>query len=288
MAKKVIAANLLDMIELITSRKLQEAVFTQNAPNMNVNWDRLPKNNRRRAQILHDKMENLVSRRNKTLREQHSKLFRTLNTIALVNADSTNTAEIEDRIKNLPALNRYLQDSFTRYDLPAGHSKTANLVAFINVVMLSEKETNAGKDAKSIWDDLVASATAALDAIKHDSFKVFPPKSDYNRTDGLQSFEEVLRFTVSTKFHEREYLVMVACENLETHVRYLVKTTPLDHDVSKVVRDRSGKRRFENRPDDNAEAFYRMGGRTVFPARAHVVIGIPDAVFQDIPAVFDE
>ncbi len=101
MAKKVIAANLLDMIELITSRKLQEAVFTQNAPNMNVNWDRLPKNNRRRAQILHDKMENLVSRRNKTLREQHSKLFRTLNTIALVNADSTNTAEIEDRIKNL-------------------------------------------------------------------------------------------------------------------------------------------------------------------------------------------
>ena len=46
MAKKVIAANLLDMIELITSRKLQEAVFTQNAPNMNVNWDRLPKNNR--------------------------------------------------------------------------------------------------------------------------------------------------------------------------------------------------------------------------------------------------
>ena len=255
MAKKVIAANLLDMIELITSRKLQEAVFTQNAPNMNVKWDRLPKNNRRRAQILHDEMENLISRRNKTLREQHSKLFRTLNTIALVNADSTNTAEIEDRIKNLPALNRYLQDSFTRYDLPAGHSKTANLVAFINVVMLSEKETNAGKDAKSIWDDLVASATAALDAIKHDSFKVFPPKSDYNRTDGLQSFEEVLRFTVSTKFHEREYLVMVACENLETHVRYLVKTTPLDHDVSKVVRDRSGKRRFENRPDDNAEAF---------------------------------
>ena len=135
MAKKVIAANLLDMIELITSRKLQEAVFTQNAPNMNVNWDRLPKNNRRRAQILHDEMENLVSRRNKTLRDQHSKLFRTLNTIALVNADSTNTAEIENRIKNLPALNRYLQDSFTRYDLPAGHSKTANLVAFINVVM---------------------------------------------------------------------------------------------------------------------------------------------------------
>lgn len=255
MSRKVVAANLLDMIELITSRKLQEEVFTRNAPDLNIKWDRLPRNVRRRAEILHARMEELAKAKKRSLREQHANIFRTLNTIALVNADSANTAEIEKRIKQAPELGTFFLDSFARYDLPEGARKTANLVAFINVVMLSEKGTPVGTDAQVIWDDLLASATAALDATKHDRFKLLPPQHGHNRTQGLVDFEDELRTTVSLKFSEKDYLVMAACETVETHVRYLVKTTPLDHDVSKVVRDKSGKRRFENRPDDNAEAF---------------------------------
>ncbi len=255
MAKKVIAANLLDMIELITSRKLQEEVFTHNAPDLHIIWDQLPRNIKKRAEILYAHMEKLANEKKKALRIQHANVFRALNTIALVNADSTNTAEIEKRIQRMSALKAFYQNSFTKYDLPAGPRKTANLVAFINVVMLSEKGTQVGADAQSIWDDLLASATAALDATKHDRFKLMPPQEGFDRTKGLATFEDDLRMTVSTKFREQEYLVMAACETIDTHVRYLVKTTPLDHDVAKVVRDKDGKRKFENKPDDNAEAF---------------------------------
>ena len=255
MAKKVIAANLMDMIELITSRKLQEAVFTQNAPDLQITWDRLPRNVKKRAEILYSHMEDLAKAKKKSLRAQHANVFRALNTIALVNADSANTSEIEKRIQHMPALKDFYQNSFTRYDLPLGPHKTANLVAFINVVMFSEKGSQVGAEAQSIWDDLLASATAALDATKHDRFKLMPPQADFDRTHGLATFEDDLRVTVSTKFREQEYLVMAACETVDTHVRYLVKTTPLDHDVAKVVRDKEGKRKFENRPDDNAEAF---------------------------------
>ena len=255
MAKKVIAANLLDMIELITSRKLEEAVFTQNAPDLQINWDRLPRNVKKRAEILYSHMEDIAKAKKKTLRAQHANVFRALNTIALVNADSANTAEIEKRIQHTTALKSFYLNSFARYDLPLGSHKTANLVAFINVVMLSEKGSQVGAEAQSIWDDLLASATAALDATKHDRFKLLPPQAGFDRTHGLATFEDDLRLTVSTKFREQEYLVMAACETVDTHMRYLVKTTPLDHDVAKVVRDKEGKRKFENRPDDNAEAF---------------------------------
>ena len=125
MAKKVIAANLLDMIELITSRKLQEEVFTHNAPDLHIIWDRLPRNIKKRAEILYAHMEKLANEKKKALRVQHANVFRALNTIALVNADSTNTAEIEKRIQRMSALKVFYQNSFTKYDLPAGPRKTA-------------------------------------------------------------------------------------------------------------------------------------------------------------------
>lgn len=255
MPKKVVAANLLDMVELVTSRQLQEEVFTLNAPDMKITWDRLPRNSRRRAKLLSDQMEKMANARSKTLRDQHANLFRTLNTIALINADSANTAEIDNKIAYKPALKTFLNDSFAKYDLPEGTRKTANLVAFVNVVMMKEKDTNAGIEAKAVWDDLLASAMAELDAIKHDQFKLLPPQRGFNRTIGLSEFEEELRLTVEDCFHEREYLVVAVCNTVDNYKRYLVKTTPLAHDVSKVVKGKNGKRTFENRPDDNADAF---------------------------------
>ncbi len=255
MPKKVVAANLLDMVELVTSRQLQEEVFTLNAPDMKISWDRLPRNGRRRAKLLSDQMEKMANARSKTLRDQHANLFRTLNTIALINADSANTAEIDNKIAYKPALKTSLRDSFAKYDLPEGTRKTANLVAFVNVVMMKEKDTDAGIEAKAVWDDLLASAMAELDAIKHDQFKLLPPQRGFNRTIGLSEFEDELRLTVEDCFHEREYLVVAVCNTVDNYKRYLVKTTPLAHDVSKVVKGKNGKRTFENRPDDNADAF---------------------------------
>ena len=255
MPKKVVAANLLDMIELVTSRRLQEEVFTLNAPDLKITWGRLPRDGRRRAKLLSDQMEKIATAKSKALRNQHANLFRALNTIAIINADSANTAEIKNKINFKPALNSFLLNSFTKYDLPEGSRKTANLVAFVNVVMIREKGKAAGDEAKEVWDDLLASAMAELDAIKHDPFKLLPPKAGYNRNIGLSKFEDELKLTVESSFHEREYLVMAVCNTVETHARYLVKTTPLDHDVAKVVKDKTGKRAFENRPDDNAEAF---------------------------------
>ena len=246
-------ANLLDMIALISSRRLQEEIFTINAPGMTIQWDALPKDRVSRAQLLYKKVEDFAQKKDKPSKEQHEALFRTLNTIAMINADTGGGDDIREKINYKIALRQYRDDSFDRYDLPEGRSDTANLAAFVNVTR--RFDTQAGKEAREIWDDLVASATAAYDNIKHDTYSLLPARKGHNQTKGLADFEDAIKLAVESASKQQDYLVIAVPNHMDDRVRYLVKTSPLDHEVPKVLKDKDGNRKMGLGPADTTVGF---------------------------------
>lgn len=242
-----VPVNLRDMIALIDSEKLQQELFLLHAPKLKINWGALAFSRMDRAQQLATALEEFTKTTDG--KTQGAALFRQLSTIAIISAESNNSASILDQINSHYELKKRI-DSFEWADVPK--KGTAILAAFINI--LAHQEPLPGNDemegkhnkkarqiAQSVWSDLIASATSQLNHIKRSPrYDVSEPTiSKSDRTTGINNFITEFKKLIREKRNQEKFYVAIADLQSEGQTRYLVKTSPLSHEVMMVNEDHS-------------------------------------------------
>jgi len=243
-------SNLEDMIAVVSSLELLQKLFKRHAPDLPIDWSALQSPATRPA-LLASQWDILAAAHPKAC----GKIFNQLNTIALINADADNSAVIQNEMDVRPKLKSAFINMLD-VSIPDGKHKTANLAAFINIVKYDE-DSPAQKDADEVWADLLAAANAQLANIKHcPRTKLTEPTIPHEgRTEGLRKFEEVFRLMVMGHYKQQSFLISVVRNQTDQYERYVVKTSPLEHDVSIVGTGDDGKQKFMVGPDTHANSF---------------------------------
>jgi len=243
-----VPTNLSDMIELIAADKLQEEIFSLHAPSLSVCWAALPTKRKARAKALAELLVDFM--KSDVGKHQGRDLFRQISTIAIINADTSNSAPISDQINDHVELKNRLNEPEW---LCIPKKGTAVLAAFINILAhrtpkptgdeMKDKHNNQARDVASrVWRDLIASATSQLNNVKHtprSSVTMPTIVNEDDRAAGISAFCNEFKRLIREKRDQDRFYVAVAPIPSEYKVRYLIKTSPLAGEVMAVNEDHS-------------------------------------------------
>jgi len=221
--------GLIQMIQLISSEELAIELFNTYAPNMKVGELDLGCGPLERAQNIFRRMEDFVNE----FPNEHSAIFKVLNTIAIVNNDATYRKTILDFLNRNHALHK-LYSSLKYAKTFSKRAPIAAMAAFI-AIQCHHESPSVNAPARLMWQNFLIDCckTAQGNYLRVNITE--PSKVLAARQIGLKDFQVKLESYIRTNTLQQDFIALIVPnQTSEGYTRYYVNTSPPDRDVLKV------------------------------------------------------
>lgn len=221
--------GLIQMIQMLSTEELTIELFDAYAPHMKIKRLDLGTNSAQRASCIFSEMERFANKHP----AEHNAVFKVLNTIGIVNGDTTSFSLIMSYLDQ----NEELHEVYNSLKYARTFNKrhpVAAMAAFIAIQCKSEDEA-VSYQAKRLWQQFIRICSKAAQGNYIHVAITSPTKSFEERAAGIAEFQEDLENYVRKINQQKNYIALVVPnQTTEGYTRYYVNTSPPDRDVLMV------------------------------------------------------
>ena len=226
--------GLIQMIQLLSPEELTIELFDAYAPHMKIGKLALGTNSAQRANCIFSEMERFANK----YPAEHNAVFKVLNTIGVINNDSSSLSLIMNYLNdNVELKNVY---NSLKYARSFGKRRPIAAMAAFVAIQCKGKDETVRHQAKRLWQQFNLICSKAAQGNYMRVTITSPTTSFESRAAGIAKFQADLEEYVRKINQQKNYIALVVPnQTAEGYTRYYVNTSPPVRDVLQVQGDKA-------------------------------------------------